>query len=144
VHVLNPGLDEAMASELAAIGQFGPMLERCQTLNLLPLELSLDEAEKRLKIYRAIIHATRRYRPVALSLPVHLFAVEGELSGNDPSRGWLGVLGKWLHILPVSGTHIKLMEPPHVQALAQRVTAALQAADTDYLLNRSEVSGVRA
>jgi thioesterase domain-containing protein len=130
VHVLNPGLDEALASELAAIGQFGPMLERCQTLNLLPLELSLDEAEKRLKIYRAIIHATRRYRPEALSFPVHLFAVEGDSSGNDPSHGWQGLLGQWLHLQPVSGTHIRLMEPPHVRILAQRVAAVLQAAET--------------
>jgi thioesterase domain-containing protein len=129
VHVLNPGLDEAVASELAAIGQFGPMLERCQTLNLLPLELSLGEAEKRLKIYRAIIHATRRYRPEALSFPVHLFATESELSGDDPSHGWQGLLGNWLHVQPVSGTHIKLMEPPHVQVLARQVTAALQAAE---------------
>jgi amino acid adenylation domain-containing protein len=131
VHVLNPGLDEKIASELSAIGQFGLMLEHCKALHLLPLELSLDEAEKRLQIYRAIIHATRLYRPAALSFPVHLFAVADELSGTDPSHGWQGLLGKWLRIQPVSGTHIKLMEPPHVQALAQRVATALQAAEAE-------------
>jgi thioesterase domain-containing protein len=127
VRVLNPGLDENIASELSSIGTFAPMLERCKALNLLPPELTLKEAEKRLQIYRAIIYATGLYRPGALSFPVHLFAVANELSGADPSHGWQGLLGKWLHIQPVSGTHIKLMEPPHVQELAKRVAAALQA-----------------
>ncbi|MDR0842620.1 MAG: amino acid adenylation domain-containing protein [Acidobacteriota bacterium] len=134
VHVLNPGLDAKIAAELSAIGQIGqlgPMLEHCKTLNLLPVELSLAEAEKRLKIYRAIIQASRVYRPATVSFPVHLFAVEGDLFGNDPSRGWQDLLGQWLSLQFVSGTHIKLMEPPHVQALARQVTAALQAAEAD-------------
>jgi thioesterase domain-containing protein len=130
VRVLNPGLDEKTASELSAIGAFAAMLARCKALNLLPPELTLKEAEKRLKIYRAIMEAARIYYPGSLPFPVHLFAVAGG-QGGDLSHGWQGLLGKWLHIRSVSGTHIELMEPPHVQVLAQRLAAALNAAETN-------------
>jgi amino acid adenylation domain-containing protein len=130
VQVLNPGLSEELVARLGKISNFAQALEHCKTLTLLPQELSLAEAETRLKIYRAIIHAAQAYRPKPLQTTVHLFSVGAEsATESDPSHGWRPLLGAHLKIKLVGGTHIKLMEPPYVKVLGVRVAMALQTVE---------------
>jgi amino acid adenylation domain-containing protein len=130
VQVLNPGLGDSVVAELGEIEDFGQALARCKALNLLPQELSLSEAENRLKLYRAIIHAAQEYRPEPLQTAVHLFSANGDpTTGSDSSHGWRPLLGKHLKVRLISGTHIKLMEVPHVRLLAVRMAVVLKAAD---------------
>jgi amino acid adenylation domain-containing protein len=75
-------------------------------------------------------HATSRaagnYSPVQLPVPVWLFEAQG--GGVPSSEGWRKFLGESIHVVPVRGTHMSMMEgTKNLEFLGAAISKALTA-----------------
>ncbi|HET7863544.1 MAG TPA: condensation domain-containing protein, partial [Burkholderiaceae bacterium] len=121
---------EAMA-RLRALGESGSiaaMLALCQAEALVPRELPRDLDAHLLRRHLAVAYAIGRIvggrATRAIPGDVWLFSAEDEPRA-DPSLGWARLLGARLHQVPLKGTHLSLVERPHVEALGAAMAAAL-------------------
>jgi len=104
----------------------GQLQERCERMNLLPKHLSLEQVQERLRIYRKCIQAVQQYDAPPLSAPLYLFAVQ---DSSEQDRGWSPLVRGQLHIEVVDGTHVSMIQMPHVRRLAQAMSGALDQAE---------------
>ncbi|KYF69550.1 non-ribosomal peptide synthetase, partial [Sorangium cellulosum] len=121
------------ATELAGLGDGALhaawLLERAQELGALPRETTLGELEALLDVFQRNAALLARYAPGAVEARVELFRAEAS-PRRDPLPAW----ARWApalrsHVAP--GDHYTLLRRPHVEALAERVRAALIEADGD-------------
>ena len=96
--------------------------------------------EQQLPVIQGINFAIDRYRPPTLPIPVTLFSAKGECRG-DPSNGWHKLPTIQLQLKPIDGTHMSIMEPPHIGALGSELSSVLLAAETVSL--KSQLSRMR-
>ena len=75
--------------------------------------------------------ATRRYVPKPYSGPIALMrASAGPANYPDPRLGWRELVGDGLEVHTVPGDHITMLAEPHIQVLAERLAACLDAPQT--------------
>ena len=87
----------------------------------IPTDSTVRQANKR---------ASRRYVPKPYSGPIALmWASDRPERCPDPRLGW-GDLAPGLEVHTVPGDHITMLAEPHVQVLAERLNACLDAAQT--------------
>jgi aspartate racemase len=94
------------------------------------MEASLRRIRDRL--YRS---ARRRYRLAAYSGHVAFFRALGDaaepLGGEDPSAAWKRVALGDFDTHDVPGSHIGILEPPHVGSLARALLESLERAESE-------------
>jgi len=100
------------------------MLDYCKESGLLPGAIDLVQIGSWARIYGVLRAAAMKYEAMPLSVPTYLF-----VPAEDPDdNGWRAVLGDSLHIEKVTGTHLSMIQQPHVRILAEALSRALHAA----------------
>ncbi|WP_437970202.1 amino acid adenylation domain-containing protein [Sorangium sp. So ce260] len=122
------------ASAAAALADLGDgalhaawLLERAQELGALPRGTTLAELSALIDVFERNAALLARYAPGGLSARVELFRADAS-PRRDPRPAW----ARWApglrsHVAP--GDHYTLLRKPHVDALAERIRAALLEAE---------------
>ncbi|KYG05806.1 hypothetical protein BE21_38455, partial [Sorangium cellulosum] len=108
-------------------GRAAWLLERAQELGALPRGTTLAELEALLDVFQRNAALLARYTPGGVSARVELFRAEAS-PRRDPRPAW----ARWapgLRSHVAAGDHYTLLRKPHVDALAERIRAALLEAD---------------
>jgi len=118
------------ADELRASGDpeawLGLVLDRCRAAGALSPDIGADELRRHFKVFQANALALARYVPQPWSGGARLFqADEGIAAGGGP-EGWEALLRGGSRLEKVPGNHYSVMKEPHVQALGERLRAALE------------------
>ncbi|TCK33796.1 amino acid adenylation domain-containing protein [Paraburkholderia sp. BL8N3] len=117
---------------LAADGNLAALLSFVQAEGLLPPDIPRELEASRLARYLAVATAMQQavlgWRPQALpaTATVTVFAAAGE-SRADPALGWAALLGERVKVVPVDGTHMTVVTPPHAQSLGAAISQELAA-----------------
>ncbi len=130
------------AHELASLGQleagigqldFAGLLQRCRDQGLLYAQMAAATDADLVSFLQREVghgHALAHYSLFPLPIPVHLFSAlerPTELSRRSATLGWDDALAPGqLRQVDVPGDHQSMMQAPHIQALGQAMTAALQ------------------
>nr|WP_235389287.1 condensation domain-containing protein [Pseudomonas syringae] len=115
-------------TELASTDAVDEMLALCIAHRLLPEELPQDVDATLLRSHLAVAYATNRAIDAYVSPPaplsVTLFTASGQ-ERNDPLLGWSELLETPVSMTALPGTHETLVQAPHVSALGQAISRAL-------------------
>ncbi|MBI6946015.1 non-ribosomal peptide synthase/polyketide synthase [Pseudomonas koreensis] len=112
---------------------FPELFQRCQAQQLTDPELATVSAADAWHYFdREAAHrlALAHYRVSPASQPIHLFRAQELMDGQSlpsPTRGWeerfdIGLL----RCIDIPGDHRTMMKHPHIQALGQAITGALE------------------
>jgi amino acid adenylation domain-containing protein len=116
----------ARLGELAAAGDHRGMLRACQGAGLLPAELPIELLERYLATQHAIKLAKLRYVPPCLPVTITHFLAERVHDGWEMD-GWTAKAAGVVCIT-VPGDHLTMVEPPHAESLAARLSLAIRGA----------------
>jgi thioesterase domain-containing protein len=112
--------------ELDRLGDRRGMIVACQAAGFLPTNLPIEIIERYLAVAYAVKVAKLRYNPPAIPVTLtHYLA-------KDRDRAW--VMDGWERVaahveyVEVDGDHMTMVEPPHAQALAERISEAMERA----------------
>jgi amino acid adenylation domain-containing protein len=84
-----------------------------------------DLAERYRQMYEIGLGEFRRFRPRRYDGPLSVFAVPGErFDACDPLPIWRRA-ARTLEVFRIDGDHSTIMDPPHVQSLADQLTSCL-------------------
>jgi thioesterase domain-containing protein/aryl carrier-like protein len=120
---LQPNLEESRSSELSLLGSVDMAIDHCQQAGWLPpgsTQELLWRYRRTWNLYMAFV----KYRPQRLPIPVYLYSADIP-DCADPSQGWQAVAGDDLWIERIGGTHMSIMEEPHVCKLAESLAHTL-------------------
>jgi len=110
--------------------QLAFMLEQAKSAGLVPAELEVSEARRFVDILRSDLRATQNYALQLYPGRVTLFKASEELAGKspDPTLGWSqwANAGVDLHVVP--GNHANMVYKPHVEVLAEKLSACISQA----------------
>jgi thioesterase domain-containing protein len=109
---------------LAAAGDIEAMISRCQEAHLIPSDLDMPVLRRHLAVRQGILQAVVNYALPRLGIPIHLFTAALK-DGADVSLGWRDVSGDYLTVIPIGGTHLSIVTPPHIQKLGQSISTVL-------------------
>jgi thioesterase domain-containing protein/acyl carrier protein len=122
---------ESMA-ELPEDEQLAVMLDEAKSAGLVPEELDVAQARRFVMLLRNDLRATQNYELHSYPGCITFFKANETLEGTsaDPTMGWSDWArgGVDVHIVP--GNHANLMYEPHVEVLAQKLTACLDQAQS--------------
>ncbi len=120
------GLTDSLAL-LPEDEQLAVVLEEAKAAGLVPAELDVAQARRFVMLLRNDLRATETYEPHRYPGRVTLFRASETLAGasDDPTMGWSEWADGGVEVHVVPGNHANLMYPPHVQALAESLTACL-------------------
>jgi thioesterase domain-containing protein len=124
---LPENLPESRVAELTTWARSGaviPMLEHCRDLAIFPSGIDSTTLRRYLAVRIAILRALMAYNPQPLSIPISLFAATRN-APQDLALGWGALLGDWLRVAPVEGTHYTIMHPQNIQGLGLAISTAL-------------------
>ena len=99
------------------------MLDACARAGALPGGASSALLQRHLAVWYGLRRAVRRYVPVPVAFPVHLFVAAGEARA-DATLGWTA---RGVAVTPIAtgGDHDGMLAPPHLAGLGQRLSAGL-------------------
>jgi amino acid adenylation domain-containing protein len=126
VEYLFPKMDDSQRQTLLAMDSPTHLLDYCKESGLLPRALNLMHVEEWARTYNILHTAVKKYVAVPLSVPTYLFVPDDDR--ND--RGWRAVLDGNLRIEKVGGTHISMIQQPHVRTLGQAMSRDLEVAES--------------
>jgi amino acid adenylation domain-containing protein len=110
--------------------QLAYVLEMARKANILPPDLDLLDVRRLYQVFKANVRAMQSYRPTSARCRVTLFqAAESPASARqETAKGWdkLALEGVEIHTVP--GNHFDMVREPHVQILAERLRACMEAA----------------
>jgi amino acid adenylation domain-containing protein len=115
--------------------QLAFMLEQAKSAGLVPAEFEVSEARRFVDILRSDLRATQNYALQLYPGRVTLFKAGEELAGKspDPTLGWSEWANAGVEVHVVPGNHANMVYQPHVEVLAEKLSAcisqALSAAD---------------
>jgi thioesterase domain-containing protein len=113
-------------TELASSGDNGGMLRACQAAGMLPADLPLDLLERYLATQHAVKMAKLRYVPPRLPVTITHFIAEHHDDDWD-MQGWDARADRVVCVT-VPGDHMTMVQTPHAEVLAARISSALAAA----------------
>jgi amino acid adenylation domain-containing protein len=121
-------------AELHKDQQLAFMLEQAKSAGLVPAELDVSQARRFVELLRNDLRATQNYGLHLYPGRITFFKAKetpvGTSPDPDPTMGW----SKWasggveVHVVP--GNHANLMYEPHVEVLAEKLTACLNQAQS--------------
>lgn len=118
---------------LAPDDQLAYVLGKAREADLLPFEVTLEEARRIVRVCKANDLAAQQYRPPPYAGRVNLFRADEERDRvfgqqrrpDAPDMGWGAVASGGVTIHQVPGDHDSLVLKPHVRVLAERLKACL-------------------
>jgi len=119
-----PDLCEAELSGLKSLGSIAAAVEHGKRAGWFTPSMTAEEVSWRATRAWHFIVASVSYRAQPLRIPVHLFRAD-ILESEDPSRGWASIAGDDLRIELIGGTHLSIMEEPHIGKLAASMERVL-------------------
>ena len=138
--VLADDMPPAMADEIksaASSMDFAELVSKCQALSLLPAHLTADEFQKFLHRWHNYKIANIQYCARKLPIPIYLYSTT-ENAEEYPLRNWDSVLPKQqIRLIPVTGSHQTMMEPPHIESLGAALSTSIREASAGELLDYS-------
>ena len=112
--------------------QLNSILAQAKRAGLVPAELDVSSARNFVKLLRNDLRATQNYGLRVYSGRITVFKASDVLSGAsaDPTLGWSEWAAGGVEVHVVPGNHANLMYEPHVEVLARKLTACLNAAQS--------------
>jgi amino acid adenylation domain-containing protein len=122
---------ESMA-ELPKDEQLAFMLEQAKSAGLVPAELDVAQARRFVELLRSDLRATQNYGLHFYPGRITFFKASETLAGAspDPTMGWNEWASGGVEVHVVPGNHANLMYQPHVEVLAEKLTACLNLAQS--------------
>ncbi|WP_095118443.1 non-ribosomal peptide synthase/polyketide synthase [Pseudomonas sp. Irchel s3f10] len=124
---------EALEAEMEQL-DFHALFHRCQVQQLTDPELATVSATDAWHYFdREAAHrlALAHYQVSPASQTIHLFRAQALMDGQSvpsPTRGWEERFdSRLLQCIDIPGDHRSMMKNPHIQALGQAITQALEA-----------------
>ncbi len=110
--------------------QLAFMLEHAKSAGLVPAELDVSQARRFVKLLRSDVRATQNYALHLYPGRVTLFKASEELAGAsaDPTLGWSEWAVEGVEVQVVPGNHANMVYEPHVEVLAQKLSACISQA----------------
>jgi thioesterase domain-containing protein/acyl carrier protein len=108
------------------------LLEQARSAGLVPAELDVSQARRFVEILRSDLRATRNYALHLYPGRITFFKASETLDGTsaDPTMGWSEWASGGVDVKIVPGNHANMMYPPHVEVLAEKLTACLNEAQS--------------
>jgi thioesterase domain-containing protein len=102
--------------------------ERLAAVELLPPGATVEHLRRLLRVFRANVRAARGYDPAPYPGRMTLFrAADQPVSNGDPTLGWGALTGEPVEVHGMPANHLTLLAEPHVQELAARLRADIDA-----------------
>ncbi len=90
-----------------------------------PAGAGTEPLSRLLRVFKANVHAFRKYRPASYPGPITLFRpavlLEPEEAPADPTLGWGALSPRPVAVETVPGDHISALAEPHARTLAERL-----------------------
>jgi amino acid adenylation domain-containing protein len=114
--------------------QLAFMLEQAKSAGLIPAELDVSQARRFVELLRSDLRATQIYGLRRYPGRITFFKASETLAGAakdpDPTMGWSEWASGGVEVHVVPGNHANLMYEPHVEVLAEKLTACLNLAQS--------------
>jgi aspartate racemase len=106
------------------------VLELAQSAGLVPPEVEISQAHRFVEILKSDFQASRNYELHRYPGRVTLFKANEELEGPspDPTLGWSEWANAGVEVHVVPGNHANLVYEPHVEVLAEKLSACISRA----------------
>ena len=126
-------LDRAPAAGPAENGdKLSALVDGAIAAGIFPTDFDVAQARRLAGITAACFRSGRIYRPQAWPGPFTLIRASSVgLAIGDETLGWGAVAAQGLKLLWTAGSHLSMMRPPAVAALAERVEAAIAGRPLD-------------
>jgi len=110
--------------------QLAFMLEQAKSAGLVPAELDVSQARRFVELLRNDLRATQNYGLHLYPGRITFFKASETLSGtaSDLTMGWSEWASGGVEVHVIPGNHANLMYEPHVEVLAEKLTACLNLA----------------
>ena len=110
--------------------QLAFMLEQAKSAGLVPAELDVSEARRFVDLLKSDLRATQDYALRLYPGRVTLFKASEALAGTapDPTLGWSEWASAGVEVHLVPGNHANLVYEPHVEVLAEKLSACISQA----------------
>jgi len=120
------GPRESLAT-LSKDEQLAFVLEQAKRAGLIPAELDVSQARRFVELLRSDLRATQNYGLHHYPDRVTLFKASETLTSTstDPTFGWSEWASGGVEVHVVPGNHANLVYQPHVEVLAEKLTACL-------------------
>ncbi|ELX07967.1 linear gramicidin synthase subunit C [Janthinobacterium sp. HH01] len=120
-----PEAQHALLDTIAQAADLAAMVKLCERFRLLPEDTDPGTVRRYLAVEHEGAMAVINYVAPPLSVPTTLFRAE-EGDNQDPHSGWAALLGNALQVVPVGGSHLSIIQPPHVAALGAAISSAIR------------------
>jgi medium-chain acyl-[acyl-carrier-protein] hydrolase len=121
-------------AELPKDEQLAFMLEQAKSAGLIPAELDVSQARRFVELLRSDLRATQNYGLHHYPGRITFFKASETPAGTspdpDPTMGWSEWASGGVEVHVVPGNHANLMYEPHVEVLAEKLTACLNLAQS--------------
>jgi thioesterase domain-containing protein/acyl carrier protein len=119
-------------AELPEDEQLSTLLEEAKSAGLVPAELDVSQARRFVMLLRNDLRATQTYELHLYPGRITFFKAGETLTGTsaDPTMGWSDWASGGVEVHIVPGNHANLMYEPHVEVLAEKLTACLNQAQS--------------
>ncbi len=121
--------------------QLAFMLEQAKSAGLVPAEIDVSEARRFVDLLKSDLRATQNYALHLYPGRIALFKASEELAGTspDPTLGWSEWASAGVEVHLVPGNHANLVYEPHVEVLAEKLSACIsQALSAEECLTQSQ------
>jgi thioesterase domain-containing protein len=110
--------------------QLAFMLEQAKSAGLVPEEIDVSEARRFVDLLKSDLRATQDYRLRLYPGRITLFKASEALAGTspDPTLGWSEWASAGVEVHLVPGNHANLVYEPHVEVLAEKLSACISQA----------------
>ncbi len=111
----------------------GHILARARAEGVVPPDMRDDQLLRLARLAEAQMRALQRHSAAPLPVRVTLFQTDEVYAGRserDLAPGWRALATGGVELHRVPGNHYTVVRPPHVAALAERLRACLEAAET--------------
>jgi amino acid adenylation domain-containing protein len=121
-------------AELPKDEQLAFMLEQAKSAGLIPAELDVAQARRFVELLRSDLRATQNYGLHLYPGRITFFKANETPADTspdpDPTMGWSEWASGGVEVHVVPGNHANLMYEPHVEVLAEKLTACLNQAQS--------------
>jgi thioesterase domain-containing protein len=129
---LNPDVTDARQhaayNELMALmdgKDIDAMIAVSQREALLPPQLDRALVKRMLAVYQAGARAAANYHAPSVPVTVSFFAADRQ-EGEDITLGWRELIGAHLDVTSIGGSHLSIVKPPYIEALARELSGRIR------------------
>jgi thioesterase domain-containing protein len=97
------------------------LLARAKELGAIPQSSTREAVRRHFDVFSANLRASYACRPGHYAGDVIL--VHSASASPDRLAAWAPLVGGWLQTIPIAAGHARLMSPPHVHVIAERLRA---------------------